>query len=308
MEIVPQSVWRWKIAAYLFLAGMGAGIFVIGVIGDFTNHVLSAKIAVTFGIPVVAFSTLFLIWDLGHPEKFFTAVLHPSTSWISRGFFILSGLIVFGAVLIGLWVWPFNILDSNATLRAVLEVIGLIFGVATCIYTGILIGIVVSRPFWNSPLLPMLFLISAVSTGIGGFFLIAPIWFGIIGAPYSKDVEAFGAILGQLDLVLIAMEAIIVYLYLAVVYDRAANAANLLLRGPLASLFWGGFVIVGLLLPFMIEYFALAMGDASGNAFSSFVAGILLLVGGFLLRALILAAGIRSPLYVRVALYVRPGV
>jgi hypothetical protein len=39
-----------------------------------------------------------------------------------------------------------------------------------------------------------------------------------------------------------------------------------------------------------------------------FVAGILLLIGGFMLRQLILAAGLRSPLKARAAFQVRPGV
>ena len=307
MEIIPQGIWRWKIAAYLFLAGTGAGAFIMGVIGDFTGSAQSAKIAMSFGIPVVIVSSLFLIWDLGHPEKFFTAMLHPGTSWISRGFFILSVLMVVGVVTVLLWVWPFNVLDANPGARAVLEVIGLVFAIATCIYTGILIGIVVSRPFWNSPLLPLLFLISAVSTGIGGVFFITPIWLGIAGLAESKDMASFMSILAQVDLVLIIIEAIAVYLYLTVVLDRAPEAANLLIRGKLAGLFWGGFVVVGLIVPLIIEYFTYSMADSSVRMTMAFVAGVLLLFGGFLLRQLILAAGIRSPLYVRVPFRVRPG-
>ncbi len=59
MEIVPQAVWRWKIAAYLFLAGTGAGAVIVGVVGDFLGYALAAKIAIGFGIPAVALSTCF---------------------------------------------------------------------------------------------------------------------------------------------------------------------------------------------------------------------------------------------------------
>lgn len=65
MKTTPQGLWRWKIAAYLFLAGTGAGAFVVGVISDFMGYAMPAKIAITFGVPVVAFSTVFLILDLG---------------------------------------------------------------------------------------------------------------------------------------------------------------------------------------------------------------------------------------------------
>ena len=35
------------------------------------------------------------------------------------------------------------------------------------IYTGVLLGALVARPFWNNPMLPMLFLVSALKDGDG---------------------------------------------------------------------------------------------------------------------------------------------
>jgi formate-dependent nitrite reductase membrane component NrfD len=307
METVPQGVWRWKIAAYLFLAGMGAGAIIVGVLGDFLGYTAPAKIAITFGVPAVAFSTLFLIMDLGRPAKFFRAMLHPGTSWISRGFFIVSALIVSGGFTVILWVWPFGgVLDANQTLRTALEVTSLIFAVATCIYTGILIGVVVSRPFWNNPLLPILFLISAVSTGIGGVFFITPIAGSVLG---TTDVETarFLTHLESADLLLVLVEAITIYLYLTLVFDRAPEAATLLLKGRLSGLFWGGFLGAGLLVPVVIESFALATHQGASQPLAPLVAGVFLLIGGFLMRLLILAAGIRSPLILRAPFRVRPG-
>ena len=307
METVPQAVWRWKIAAYLFLAGTGAGAVIVGVVGDFMGYAIPAKIAIAFGIPAVAVSTLFLIMDLGHPAKFFRAMLHPGTSWISRGFFIVSALIVSGGLTVILWVWPFgNVLDVNQGLRTALEVIALVLAVATCIYTGILIGIVVSRPFWNNPLLPILFLISAVSTGIGAVFFITPIISSVLGIASPKTAE-FATHLESADMILIIVEAIAIYLYLTLVFDRAPEAASLLLTGKLSRLFWGGFLVVGLAVPMVIEYFASMMHEGVSQSLLTLVAGVLVLIGGFLMRLLILAAGIRSPLILRTPFRVRPG-
>jgi len=307
MEIVPQSVWRWKIAAYLFLAGTGAGAIIVGVIGDFVGYVVSAKIAVAFGVLLAALSTLFLIMDLGHPEKFITAARHPSTSWISRGFLIVSALLVSGGLIIVLWVWPFgSVLDGHRELRTALEIVILAFAVATCVYTGILIGIVVSRPFWNNPLLPMLFLVSAVSTGIGGLLSITPVVRATLGVT-SLETQEFLTHLESVDIILVVVEAIIIYLYLTLVYDRAPEAASLLLKGNLSGLFWGGFLGAGLLIPVGIEFFAWMTREGPPQSVTPVVAGLFLLAGGFLMRLLILAAGIRSPLNVRAAFRVRPG-
>jgi formate-dependent nitrite reductase membrane component NrfD len=307
MNIVPQSLWRWKIAAYLFLAGTGAGAMIVGIVGDFLGYVVSAKIALAFGVPLVALSTLFLIMDLGHPEKFFTAMMHPSTSWISRGFFIISALLIAGGLNVALWVWPFgSVLDGNLRLRMALEIIVLVLAVATCIYTGILIGIVVSRPFWNNPLLPVLFLISAISTGIGGLFFITPIVRSALGIR-GAETQTFLTHLESIDMVLVLVEAIIIYLYLTLVYDRAPEAASLLLKGKLSGLFWGGFLGAGLLIPVAIEFFSWMNREGASQPLAPLVAGVLLLFGGFLMRLLILAAGVRSPLNVRAPFRVRPG-
>lgn len=308
METIPQTVWRWKIAAYLFLAGTGAGALIVGILGDFAGYIIPAKIAIGFGVPVVALSTLFLILDLGRPAKFFTAMLHPSTSWISRGFYIVSALIVSGGSIAVLWVWPFDsVLGANQGLRFALEAITLAFAAATCIYTGILIGVVISRPFWNNPLLPVLFLISAVSTGIGGVFCITPI-VGSVLRISRFETAAFLSRLDSADMILVIAEAMTIYLYLTLVRDRAPDAASLLLKGQLAGLFWGGFLFAGLLLPLVIEFVTAVTHEGASWPFVPLLAGLFLLLGGFLMRLLILAAGIRSPLMVRTPFRVRPGV
>ena len=298
---VPQSVWRWQIAAYLFLAGAGAGAFMVGVASAHLGHLVAAQIAMASGVPVVAISTLFLIADLGTPAKFLTAIKHPRSSWISRGVVILSGLIVCGGLLVALSVWPFGgVLQFGDGLYKLLEGLAFISAVATCTYTGILIGVVISRPFWNNPLLPILFLISAISTGIGGVFLIAPIATSVLGLPPANT-----EFLAAADMVLLITEAIAVYLYLAIVADRAPESVALLLRGKLSGLFWGGFLVAGLAVPLVIEY---AVAGTRGSPAATLIAGLLLLIGGFLMRLLILAAGIRAPLVVRTAFRVRPGV
>ncbi len=209
--------------------------------------------------------------------------------------------------MVALWVWPFGgVLEAHTQLRAALEILSLIFAVATCTYTGILIGIVISRPFWNNPLLPILFLISAISTGIGGVFFITPLVFSVLGISSPKTGE-FVTRLESVDLVLLVVEAMAIYLYLALVSDRAPEAAGLLLKGKLSRLFWGGFLGAGLAIPVAIEISSLVMHESALQASAPLVAGVFLLAGGFLMRLLILAAGIRSPLILRTPIRVRPG-
>src|SRR5512137_1676669 len=110
--VKPQRVWRWEIAIYLYLAGMGAGSYIIGMIINwfadpkapitlFGFHVDIAKPALLWGPLFVALGAPFLILDLGIKRRFLYACLNPKTSWVARGFLILSTFIVLGLFAFG---------------------------------------------------------------------------------------------------------------------------------------------------------------------------------------------------------------
>jgi len=293
---VAQSVWRWKIAAYLFLAGVGAGSYIMGTVLDWAGFETASRLGIWIGVPAVMLSTLFLFSDLGHPERFFSAFLNAGQSWISRGSIIITlytgvGIISLLTALAGI---------DPGTQRTI-QTIGAVLAVGVAMYTGLLIGVVGSRPFWNSPLLPLLFLVSALSTGIGAIFVGTIVWYGINGR-IGEAVET----LGRLDVLLIVLEMLVVYLYLAISVKRAAASVDLLTRGALSALFWGGFIVVGLVVPLVLEYIALAVSGEMERIIATAVAGVFLLVGGLILRFLVLGAGIRVPMYVRVPIHVRP--
>ena len=302
---VPQSIWRWKLAFYLFLAGTGAGAYLASTVMDILGYAGPARVGFAIAAPTVLVSTLFLIADLGQPSRFMKAFVSPQHSWISRGTLILTGFIILGLVHIGLAIWQFQALQAQTLM--VLKVVASVFAAATAIYTGILIGVVVARPFWNNAMLPFLFLVSATSTGIGAVFLAGGVWFGLTGAADAREVHGMLVGLSRMDLLLIGLESLILYFYLAIVSERSKESVNLLLSGPMSGLFWGGFVVLGMVLPFILDWAGAYLTVGAASLAIDAVSGVLLLIGGLFLRALILAAGLRSPIYVRVPVIVRPG-
>ena len=62
-----QHEWNWYIAAYLFLAGVGAGSYGAGVLASFagTDWENVARTGIALGFPLLAAGTVFLILDLG---------------------------------------------------------------------------------------------------------------------------------------------------------------------------------------------------------------------------------------------------
>lgn len=289
-----QSIWGWKVAAYLFLAGAGAGAYSTGVLANLAGEgwYHTAVIGVVLGPPLVVLGTLFLLWDLGKPQRFWRAAARPGSSWIARGVFILSVFVLLGIVHMVGWLWPF----TSSAFRILLGGMGCLAAVLTMVYTGLLLGTMRPIPFWSNPMVPLLFLVSALSTGI---MLVAAVLL-VYGAITSVPVVVQATRLAQIDLVLLIAEAILILCYVQTTHATTAARASMdmLLRGDLALHFWGGVLGLGIAIPLVAELLHIAF-DLESIAWLWYAALVALpgLVGGFCLRYLVIAGGVRAPLY-----------
>lgn len=154
-----------------------------------------------------------------------------------------------------------------------------------------------SRPFWNSPILALLFLISALSTGLGGI-LILRVLFAHRG-PSSPAVDTSGYLLASSEAMIIGFELAIVFLFIIyaqlAVGDVRDAVAVILPGGNLATTFWLGFV-VGLILPALLELRYVVPTLVYHHDYSvprriEFVAAALVLFGGLLLRYVVVVSG-----------------
>jgi formate-dependent nitrite reductase membrane component NrfD len=160
------------------------------------------------------------------------------------------------------------------------------------LYTGVLLGAVQARPFWNTNLVAQMFLFSALSTGTAVV---------ILARVLDRDpVEAREVrFLYTVDLCLILLECFIVLPYL--IHGQLSSLAvrealGLVLGGPFTLAFWGLFLTAGLLTPLLIELweFKPVLLDRGPLRFSprwaSTAAG-LVLFGGYVLRYVFVFAG-----------------
>ncbi|OGQ09312.1 MAG: hypothetical protein A2026_13220 [Deltaproteobacteria bacterium RBG_19FT_COMBO_46_12] len=295
----PQEHWGWIIAIYLYLAGMGAGSYIIGTVIDWFVHpsrvvtlwgqpLDSAKAALLWGPILVAIGAPFLILDLGIKKRFLYACLNPRTSWVARGFIILSAFIIFGLVLLTKSVLSLEWFHADSGLWHILEVITLAFAFGTALYTGILLKATKSIPLWNTYLLPLLFLVSALSTGSMAVIL------STLGSGLFFHDTAVLKVLMVGEQILVVIEGVVLYLYLSGrhrVSEQGKDSVRLLLFGEKKFIFWGGIVLLGFIFPFVLEGIA-AFSD--GNALLIFSSGLILLCGGLFLRFGVLSAGIKE--------------
>jgi formate-dependent nitrite reductase membrane component NrfD len=216
--------------------------------------------------PVIV-GCMLLMFDLGRWYRFYKLFLHvrwtsPMSigSWLLMLFILISLLYLYSflsaqqrARLLGFLprVVRFNWMETLdlSERRRMLAIAGLPLSVGVGIYTGVLLGAVQSRPFWNTSLVAQLFLLSALSTGCAAL-LFAPLWgrkpleIGEVRLLYTLDIAA-------LSLELFIVLPYVIHGQLSV--QAVRDSLQLILGGPFTVVFWLFFFSFGLLLPLLME-------------------------------------------------------
>ncbi len=300
--------WGLPVILYLFLAGLGAGaVTVSGSVllrkGGFgASRFAVARCGALIGPIPLMLGTFMLVFELGQPFRalnlFKVINLSPMSigSWLLLIFIFVS--LLYALTFLSSSAGPG---DKLARFRRALAWICVPIGIGVAIYTGILLGAMPARPFWNSPILAALFLLSALSSGVASIILV-----GVFSRRKSSDpairadYDNSSYLLVSSDALLLGGELLIVFLFLLfgqlTVGDVRYSMGVILPGGQMATLFWGLVVIVGLLIPFIIELFQIAPRMLYRREFKTLVAlevmvPIAILIGGFALRYSIVIAG-----------------
>jgi formate-dependent nitrite reductase membrane component NrfD len=307
----PQDSWGWQIAGYLYLGGLGAGAFVVAVLLDWFGFHLTAasrgsssswawdwpQLLLYWGPLVTAGGASLLIFHLGKNwHLFLTASRNPRTSWLARGFLILSGFIVIGVAVLCVSVLLPGWADRPPVLWRFVQALGVVFALGTAIYTGILLKSMKYIPAWNVALLPFLFLASALSTGSMGVLVAATAY--RLAVADTTSTAAFIHAVDVSEPLILAGEAALLALYVRHLRrgkPEGALSAKMLLSGSWRYRFWIGVVCGALAWPFVLD----AVNLGVGSEVLGLAAAATALIAGFVLRLAVLGIGIkeRPPLY-----------
>jgi formate-dependent nitrite reductase membrane component NrfD len=295
-----QFVFGWKIITYLFLAGVGGGASSVGAAFHLIHPEAEIVIraGVILGAPLAFLGSLLLLFDLGRPRVAFRAFSKPNKAWISRGTIVLTTFIILGAIQIGTWIWPFQGLADYPSLHLILNLFNGLFGIFTVIYTGFLFDTTRSIPFWSTPILPLLFLVSGISTGVFALIL-SLLLSGITSRQWIGVLSLF-------DAFLLLFEALIIFFYLHGMHEvtAARTSVQRLVKGDLSVPFWVGVILIGLVIPFLFEI--IWRGEPSAMVLASLCG----LAGGIYVRYVVVTGAVKEPLHaegVLIHLSPRPG-
>jgi protein NrfD len=278
--------WEWLIVFYFFVGGLAGGTYFLAVLLDFFGRPEDrplARLGYYISFPCILLSGLLLTLDLNRPLRFWHMLLESNTlmpmfkywspmsvgSWALLVFGIFSFIGFLGALAevgrIG-WLSP-RTLRPPAGVGIVLAVIGGLLGFFVAGYTGVLLA-VTNRPIWSdTPLLGMLFVISAAS--ISASLLI--LW-----ADRSAWRIPSLIALHRMDAWVVALELVVLI-------------ALIISLGPVARawLNWWGLlllltIVVGMIIPLALYWRRGWLGELNLTTSAT-----LILLGGFLLRVVI---------------------
>ncbi len=308
--------WGFLIVNYLFLGGLSAGVFFVSGLATFLQdkgdpaYPRIAKYGAMIAPWPVAFGSFLLIFDLGNWYRFYKLFVHFRwESPMSIGSWLLLVFNTIAFVYFYAW-FPEDVRHSLfgrlprrlaflkrfdvdlSAWRRPLAMLGFPFSIGVGIYTGVLLGAVQARPFWNTNLVAQMFLFSALSTGCAIL---------ILALSFNRKSLDFKQLrfLYTLDICFILLEFFIVLPYLIhgeLSVLAVQQALELILGGPYTFLFWVVFLGLGLLLPLFIELWEMkpAIFEKAGihhNKPLSSTAALLILMGGYFLRYIFVYAG-----------------
>lgn len=315
--------WEWPIPTYLFLGGLGGGIFCLAAILSlivYPGIEIVPEILAWPGfiaICCLGLGCVFLIIDLGQPMVFYRAFV-KSTSVLAWGARMLTICAIFGLLWFVSyipWEWFSPIANFFVFFRPLCLGIAGISGLGIMLYTGIFLSTLKAHAFWATPALPVLFTVSALSTACAAISLSIGWWpaqvpteiynmeSAILAYSYVGAIEACHGIVHVLDMILVVVELIVLFVmvlsFLGAGNKTANKVAHKWIHGSYAGFFWVGMIAIGLVIPEFLYIFT------AGTIGSSVIAPVMVLIGGLLLRFMVVNSDERAPLPGEVRYYTR---
>jgi predicted membrane protein len=312
-------MWSLMIVLYPYITGLVAGAFIVSSL----YHVFGrselqpvARLSMVASLAFLLVATMPLLAHLGHPERALNIVITPHFTSAMSAFGMIYGLYL-TLVVVEIWLiyrkeiieiamrstgfkrWIFSVFalgvyDISAKSReldhkivVVLAAIGIPAASILHGYVGFMFGSVKANAFWSTPLMPIIFLFSAVTSGIAMIMVLYIILTKIaskkIAGPCVQSLAQWLWLFATLTVTLELLEIV----SLSYAQDEEWLIVGPLIRDKIAVSFIGVQMIFGSLIPFILLGIVVLMRryltDTLRNVIS-FIAAAILLIQVFSMR------------------------
>jgi Ni/Fe-hydrogenase subunit HybB-like protein len=198
-EAVPHPLWGFLIVIYPYITGLVAGAFIMAsLVRVFKVRALEPvyRLALLTALSFLLCAPLPLLFHLGHPERCYEIMMTPHVTSPMAMFGFVYAWYLMAVLLLELWfdyrgdlvqwakitpglrgllyrAFTVGVMDESpkalaldAKLGWVLSIIGIPSAFLLHGYVGFIFGCIKANPWWGNVLMPIIFILSAVASGI----------------------------------------------------------------------------------------------------------------------------------------------
>jgi len=286
-----QEAFGIFIAIYFYLTGLSAGSFILSTFAygfGMEKFKPIGRIGVVLATVLLVIAPLFLLLHIGMPQR----------AWHLFTYLNFSSPITWGTYLLILYpinclIYAYFMFKENIKLTKMFGFIGLPLAILVHGYTGFILAFGKARALWNTALMPILFLASAIVSGIALIILV----YSIKERFFSKSktinqdlVFSMGKLLAWaivFDLFLVGCDLIV----LSISHADAQAVAHLILFGKFSFLFLVVENLFGKIVPLV-----LLLVPRFRTRTTVIIASILVIIGIFIMRYVVVLGGEFIPL------------
>jgi Ni/Fe-hydrogenase subunit HybB-like protein len=280
------------ISLYFYLTGLSAGSFIISTFAygfGMIRFKPLGKIGVVMATLLLLIAPMTLLVDLEQPFRFWHLILYLRiTSPITWGTFLLT-LYPMNCIVYGYFMFKGDLKRTK-----IFGLVGIPLALLVHGYTGFILALGKARVLWNTAIMPPIFLVSAMVSGIALMILVVITKDFVIQRKAEANrnlIYDLGNLLVAsivLDLCLIATDLMV----LLTSHTEAYKAALMLLRGEFSTLFLGVELLLGAVIPLILLLSPFTKRWIPGLT----IASILVMIGIFAMRYIMVVGGLSIPL------------
>ncbi|MGD9831876.1 MAG: NrfD/PsrC family molybdoenzyme membrane anchor subunit [Piscinibacter sp.] len=290
-----QVVWGLPHVFAIFMIVAASGVLNVASIGSVfgqSAYKPRAPLSGLLSLALLAGGLMVLMLDLGRPDRVIVAATHYNfTSVFAWNVFLYSGM----AAIVGVYLWTMFERRMNRYSKAA-GIAALVWRFALTTGTGSIFAFLVARQAYQSAVLAPLFIVLSFAWGLAVFLIVQSAMYAWNGQALPEAVRArMARLLGVF--VAAALYLVAVYHLTNLYFARQGDFEAFILfgrgdpSGVFPALFWGGYVLLGALLPMALLFHPRGVGP---NAMLT--ASAMVVAGAFALLFVFIVGGQSFPL------------
>jgi molybdopterin-containing oxidoreductase family membrane subunit len=287
-----QVFWGLPHVFGIFLIVAASGVLNVASIGSVFGkkaYKPRAPLSGLLAIVLLAAGLAIIMLDLGRADRVIIAMTHVNLTSVF-GWNMILYPVFFG--LVGLYVWTLMDRSMNTYSKPV-GIAAFIWRLIMTTGTGSIFGFVIARQAYQSAILAPMFIIMSFAWGLAIFLITQKIMYSRANAQLHPEIRArMKNLLGVF--IAAVFYFVVVYHLTNVYYAKQVDFTHFILvsGGVFPLLFWGGYILLGTVIPLLLLYVP-SFSDIKGSVTA---ASSLVIAGGLFLLFVFIIGGQAYPM------------